>query len=701
MRTGGRSTGVARVALLMGFLGCVFSTYVLAPPNKWDVFVASGTGDGTYNPNKVVSIAANDDTTAQVFDHWKVEPLTYENRVADLQDPTTTFTTPASDPPPGGGGGNDIIVTAVYVSTGNSLFVDQTDTLIDGPAALKDSIGVSWGDHDDNGYVDFWAERQLWTNNEGTGFTSAQQVTFSGIWGDYDNDGDLDRFNSMAVVSGGNGARLERNDGGGTFSLQPFPQLQMVVGQETRTLSRSNGSCWTDLDNDARLDLYIGGFGYYDTTEELPDMVATNNGDGTFSVTWSEPPYTQIFSTYYYRMGRGVTSCDFDADGDQDVYVANYKLQPNFLWLNNGLGELTDEVAAERGVAGEAHSIGPAWGDFDNDGHFDLFVANLAHQGQEQSHFYQNSGPPGYTFTDRTSGSGMAYQESIANPALGDYDNDGDLDLFLTTVYASDEDHAVLYRNDGNWTFTDVTETVGLLHVHTTEQQAWADIDNDGDLDLVTDGRIFVNGGNSNHWLKLKLGGDAASVNRTAIGSQVRITLSGGSVVTRQVEGGMAEFNNQNDLTLHFGLGSDSGDVTLEIMWPGGSTCSPQTDLGVDRLYALTNPCGLDTDGDCICNMADNCHSTANLSQADSDGDGDGNVCDNCPGAWNPTQADSDGDGQGDACEGIMEICQSYCESEGILCQHAYYGPGGCCAYSCGPSGSCTGIDPLPPNLCQ
>ena len=718
MRVDAGRIGLFGIVLMVGLAIGVFSTPSFAPPQlKWDLFVASGTGDGKYFPNRVVNIAADANTSAQTFDHWDVDPDTYQNRVLDSQDPTTTFTTPVTEPsPPNDEEADNLYVTAVYVSTGASQFVNQTATLIDGPETLKDGVGVSWGDYNNDGYVDFWTDYQLWTNNGGTGFTSTNMSTWSGVWGDYDNDGDLDHFNSMTTITDGTGAMLHRNDGGGTFSLQSFPQLQVVIGPETRTLGRSTSACWTDLNNDGSLDLYVGGFGQYNSSIRYSDMVTINNGNGTFSVGWSEPSWSPA-PNYAYRMGRGATSCDFDEDGDQDVYVANYVLTPNFLLLNNGSGVLTD-VAVARGVAGAAHSIGPAWGDFDNDGYFDLFIANLAHAGQEQSHFYDNDGPPNFTFTDRTVGSGLAYMESIANPALGDYDNDGDLDLFLTTVYAGAQDRAVLYRNNGSWTFTDVTESVGLLHVHRTEQQAWADFDNDGDLDLVTDGNIWVNGGNSNHWLKLKLSG-GTGVNTTAIGTQVEIDLSG-SKVTRQVEGGMAEFNNQNDLTLHFGLGSNSGNVTLNVKWPNGDTCSPQTDLGVDRKYSLTYPCGSDLDGDCVCNAADNCISTANLSQTDTDGDGDGNACDNCPNHSNPTQADLDGDGDGDACdncpmhwnpdqadtdqdgtgnacEGLWTICESYCEGEESLCVHSYYGPGGCCVYTCGHNPICTGPDPLPP----
>ena len=111
---------------------------------------------------------------------------------------------------------------------------------------------------------------------------------------------------------------------------------------------------------------------------------------------------------------------------------------------------------------------------------------------------------------------------------------------------------------------------------------AWGDYDNDGDLDLLSGGRLFRNPGNSNHWLKVRLEG-GGRVNRAAIGTQVRIRL-GGRILTRQVEGATGE-GNQNDLTLHFGLGGHNDRVELEIRWPDGSTQKLNTP--VDQCIAV------------------------------------------------------------------------------------------------------------------
>ena len=223
------------------------------------------------------------------------------------------------------------------------------------------------------------------------------------------------------------------------------------------------------------------------------------------------------------------------------------------------------------------HSIGAAWGDFDNDGYIDLFAGNFAHDDsrgrQPHSFFLRNTGiKKDYVFKNMGQG-GIHYQESYASPAVADYDNDGDLDLFFTTVYGTasfgKKNYPVLYRNDGSWEFVDVTEDAGVGTLGPTYQAAWADIDNDGDLDLVTAGKLFINQGNSNNWLKIKLLGDGKIVNSDAIGSQVRIKLKN-KILTRQVEAGTGE-GNQNELTLHFGLGEHKDTVDLEIFWTKGS----------------------------------------------------------------------------------------------------------------------------------
>ena len=159
---------------------------------------------------------------------------------------------------------------------------------------------------------------------------------------------------------------------------------------------------------------------------------------------------------------------------------------------------------------------------------------------------------------------GLHWQESYASPSPADFDNDGLLDLFFTTVYPGDT--SVLYRNEGDWKFSNATAGSNL-DVPQTYQAAWADFDNDGWLDLVTGGRLWRNPGGDQHWIKVRLsGGDG--VNGAAIGTVVRVHLDE-EVLLRQVEGATGQ-GNQNDLTLHFGLGAYDGPVRVDISWPDG-----------------------------------------------------------------------------------------------------------------------------------
>ena len=453
-----------------------------------------------------------------------------------------------------------------------SWFVDVTDEV-----GISGGGQCAWADYDGDGWVDALIGGRLFRNIEGGHFEDVTQAAgLSGLgalctWGDSDNDGDLD-----LVCSTGAGA-LWINNGDGTFSdgKAGLPDLPTV---------NSRGVAWADLNGDGLLDLYIGG---YETWEKAvyPDAIYLNQGDNRFLEHWREAE-GQMLSA------RGVTAADFDEDGDMDVYVSNYRLQPNMLWRNDGGMKLTD-VAFEYGAAGNpkdvidytggvrypmcGHTIGSAWGDLDNDGHLDLFVGNFSHPPdyQDRPQFLRNTGPPDWHFEDMSTTAGLRWQESYASPALADFDNDGDLDLLFTTVYEGDR--SVLYRNDGGWRFTEVTGPSGIV-TERTYQAAWADFDNDGDLDLMSGGRLWRNDVASGHWLKVRVGGPGSG-----IGAQVRITI-GGRTLTRQVESATGE-GNQSEMTLHFGLGEHADPVELQVTWPGGATRTIATD--VDRLVAV------------------------------------------------------------------------------------------------------------------
>ena len=409
---------------------------------------------------------------------------------------------------------------------------------------------AAWGDFNNDGWVDLYVSGQLWRNEAGKRFVrvEGQPLGGVGLWGDYDNDGLRDLY-----CWSGQGRVVRNVDGKRFVEAARLADMPMKV---------SRGAVWGDFDGDGLLDLYVGGYeGPYQ-----PDAIYRNDGKGGFKLVFKTPGKPMP--------ARGITAADYDEDGDLDIYVSNYRLVPNLLLQNDGKGRFAN-VAAAAGVAGDGglgawgHTIGSAWGDLDNDGHLDLFAGNFSHRPayQDRPKFYRNLGPKAaYRFEDKSKGAGLAWQESFASPALGDFDNDGLLDLFFSTVYP--RDHCVLYRNNGNWTFTDVTKATGISG-RLTYQATWADFDNDGDLDLLTGGRLFRNGLSGGHWLKVRLVGDGRRVNKDAVGAQVRIGL-GKQTLTRQVEGATGE-GNQNDATMHFGLGSHAGAVTVTVRWPDGT----------------------------------------------------------------------------------------------------------------------------------
>jgi hypothetical protein len=471
---------------------------------------------------------------------------------------------------------------------------------------------MSWGDYNNDGYEDLLINGRRLFQNSGppawnfTDVTGASGLTGgvgNGVWGDYNNDGWLDMYAGAGQSSWD---ILWMNNGDGTFTNVTVAAGNVYDNDPT------SAAGWGDYDGDGFLDLYVANGEAASTY--FPDILYHNNGDGTFTdVTvsagiddYSDPAY-----------GRGVAWADFDDDGDLDTYISNYRLVPNYLWLNNGDGTFT-EAAFDKGVAGEphtypiypgvyyGHTIGSSWADINNDGYLDLFTAKLAHKDNangwyrgyicDDSRLYLNSGPPAWNFTDIREAAGIPItppgtthglfykDELFSNAAFTDYDNDGDMDLWIVQVY-NDPQHAHSflysnsYANNGTIWFTNMTGIADVM-VWNTYAGAWADYDNDGDMDLVSGGknistvselhelRFFRNNGNSNTWLKVQ---SVGCPNRYAIGGKVYVT-HGGSTQLRQVEAGMGSHSQMNSLPLEFGFGSYTGTVNVTVVWPSGET---------------------------------------------------------------------------------------------------------------------------------
>ena len=590
-----------------------------------------------------------------------------------------------------------LIACGVFLALGDAVaqtptFTDETEDRGFTNDSLDD-VNAAWSDLDHDGWPDLIANHQRWKNVNGTGGREFDLLlpNLSNDGSGYDMFGDfnLDGFPDLVSWAGVTSLSMRlfsNNDGDTTFD----DVSSLLPTLPTRT-DHSLAAAWGDFDKDGDLDLYVGAHANAQHHAE-PDVMLKNSGypNFSFSLVWEEPDEGSL----KLRQGRAVVACDFDEDDDLDVFVANYWEDKNYLWLNNSTpsqwsfaevadDRLLNELDETEPIEYERHgyTIGAAWGDFDNDGHFDLLEANLKHPMvlTKPTKFFKNNGPTpappkeAWHFEDVTAGSGLTYVETLASPALADYDNDGDLDFFLTVTGDSDHsDEAVLYSNNGNgsFAFTNVTTAAGLdlPDEDDSVQAAWADFDRDGDLDLVTNKTFFVNKLNNgslvhpNRWIELDLVGKSLTQpvggRGPIVGAQVRIAAPGVyGTVTRQVEAGTGQ-GNQSDTRLHFGLGASDGPLTVEVTWPNGDNCTVD-DLGARQICAITHStstactttCALDSDGDGIYDSADNCPGDANPEQENGDADTHGDACDNCPDDANENQDDFDDDAFGDVCD--------------------------------------------------
>ncbi|MDE3000849.1 MAG: FG-GAP-like repeat-containing protein [Gemmatimonadota bacterium] len=424
-------------------------------------------------------------------------------------------------------------------------FADAAEDL--GLADQGSGFGAAWADYDGDGDPDLYVVRSLHTNllyrNEGDGFTDVSAMAgvqgadnddgSAAAWADYDGDGDLDLY----VTNYGLPNRLYRNDDG------EFTDVATEAGVDDS--GDGYGAAWADVDRDGDPDLYVANFG--------ENRFYRNEG-GRFVEAAAEAGLADDGSSLQPAWA------DYDGDGDPDLFLANSG--PNRLFRNDS-GSFVDVTAeaglAELGLGGP--SFGASWGDFDNDGDLDLYVPYY----EETNRLYVNNGGQ-FQEASGSLNAGGADTSRSRGAVWGDFDNDGDLDLYVTNGGQKNN----LFRNDVD-TFIDVADSFRVSSVANSRGVALADFNGDGGLDIfvaVQDGgdHLFLNRESNGNWLSIRPRGTVSSSD--AIGARFEVAF-GGTRAMREITGG-ASYLSQDALTVAFGLGESETVDTLTVRWPSG-----------------------------------------------------------------------------------------------------------------------------------
>ena len=509
--------------------------------------------------------------------------------------------------------------------------------------------GVAIFDYDNDGWPDIFIVNgttlrpspsakpptsHLYHNNHDGTFTDVTEkagLTHTG-WGqgvcvgDYDNDG----WEDLYVTYYGKNV-LYHNNGDGTFT-----DVSQKAGVAGSVKSWGNGCAFVDYDRDGRLDLMVANYVDFDlTTAPAPgdrpscmwkgvpvmcgprglapakNILYHNRGDGTFEDVSLKSHIDKADGHY----SLSVSTLDYDNDGWPDIFVA-CDSTASILYHNNRDGTFTD-VAITAGAAfnddGRAQAgMGSTVADFNGDGNLDIFKTNFS---DDTSTLYRNNGNG--TFDDVTYPAGLGLNTKYLGwgAMFFDFDNDGWPDLLLVNghVYpevdsqhlgSTFEEPRILYHNNGNGTFTDISADAGpgIATPNSSRGLAIGDLWNDGQLSAVISNMnappsLLVNGVRTpNHWIAFHLIGTSFAAaggkfrtNRDAIGA--RITMKAGSrLFVDEVRSG-SSYDSSSDMRVHFGLGSISTLDSVEVRWPSGLV-EKFDNLSVDKIHTIKEGSG-------------------------------------------------------------------------------------------------------------
>ena len=462
---------------------------------------------------------------------------------------------------------------------------------------------------------------RYFTNNGDGSFTerseSAGIMSIGGglnmVQADYNNDGFLDIFilrGAWMSDLGKHPNSLLKNNGDNTFT-------DVTIEAGLLSFHPTQTAVWADFNNDGWVDLFIGN----ESDEENlhPCEFYINNQDGTFSnQTLSAGLAVSDSQNPYYV--KGVTSIDFNNDGWMDIYVSNLQItSKNFLYKNKGIDETGKVIFEEVGAAvglGEKISSFPTWSfDYNNDGWEDIFVAGYKRGGPinivpdivneylgktynaETMRLYENNEG---VFTDVSTKVGLNKIGYAMGANYGDLDNDGYLDIYLSTGEVSFESIIPnkVFRNSSGETFQDVTTAGGFGNIQKGHAVSFSDIDNDGDQDIhvvmggAFEGDNFFNSlfknpyDNESNWVTITLEGTKS--NRSAIGSKLAITIieeGKERTIYRTISSG-GSFGCST-LRAEIGLGKASGIKELKVTWAGSGNHQVFKEIKLNTFYKI------------------------------------------------------------------------------------------------------------------
>jgi hypothetical protein len=440
-----------------------------------------------------------------------------------------------------GDGDSDLFAVGIqdphhlYRNNGDGTFTDVTVEA--GLLDLRGGWASLFFDYDRDGDPDLFVTRDGWrgpapnslyrNNGDGT-FTdvadragvAGHENSFTATLADIDRDGDTDLYVANGVAeAGGAPNTLYQNNGDGTFT---DVSEQAGVAHHGRSI----GSAFGDYDNDGWPDLFVVNI-------DGPNALYRNNGDGTFTdqtdAAGIQAPYDGFVGFFF----------DYDNDGWLDLFATG--------WTEN------QQEVLQSAISGKPS------------------------QERNRLALYHNN--RNGTFTDVTYDAGLARTYGAMAAQYGDIDNDGWLDIYLGNggppmdTYEPD----ILLRNTGQGTFVDITESAGVGNLGKGHGATFADYDNDGDLDIYVPiggamfgdrqpNSLYRNGGTSNHWLKLRM--QSTQSNPDAIGARLAFMTSKGP--RHLTVAGGTGFGSMNDPVLFVGLGQATQVDQLEIQWPSG-----------------------------------------------------------------------------------------------------------------------------------